>query len=383
MPKQPALPARQGNDIFREVTVPATGQVLQMTYWDLWFVVVLFNQFGGDWEQMVNHFRQEARGANGRYSTEPKLSHLRQLRQSLAQAGLPAEAVLGETGADWLKQEKRRAKTRILDKSPSRAEMSPWMVYTPRTQHQQRTLRGYWDKFAVSPQQYAEPFAHLFKNSGWYHEDETFNLERKLSAFVQKRLARASCDEAAALYRAVMTVIIEKIEQIDDSYGNIGDFYEGIFKAYTSLPRADLAMSLADFFQDVMELLIWEDYGFVYQITPAFLAGLSPHEAALVENILRAQWQELFDLDLGYQAEEALTLLGYLCAQHQQFEQFVDLARAMGCHHWQRITMMADMAEQQQRPDLALAVYEAALAERGMHERFLRDKYEALKQRVK
>ncbi len=371
----------RGNELFREIIAPETGQSLQITYWDLWFIVALLNEFEGDWEQMIDHFRQEVRGINAWYWAEPVLSHLRQLRQMLTEAGLSADAVLGEEKADLLKRTRRKAQTKILKNAPSRRDMSPWMIYTPRVKRYERALRGHWHRFAVSPERYAKPFAHLFKSSGWYHEDETFNLERRLSAFVNKRLDRASLDEKVALYRAVMTVVLEKIEQIDDSYGVIGQFYGQIFEDYTALPRDELTMTLTDFFQDLMELLIWEDYGLTYMEQPAFFASLIPAEVPLVETLLRSQWQELLGLDLFYQAEEALTMLGMLCTQQQQFEQFIDLARAMGTRHWKRITTMAEMAEEHQHPDLALAVYEAAMGP-GMHEGFLREKYEELKKRI-
>ncbi len=42
---------------------------------------------------------------------------------------------------------------------------------------------------------------------------------------------------------------------------------------------------------------------------------------------------------------------------------------------------MAERAEQEQQPNLALTVYEAALRS-GSHEKFLREKYEKLKKRL-
>ena len=96
--------------------------------------------------------------------------------------------------------------------------------------------------------------------------------------------------------------------------------------------------------------------------------------AHLVDEILAVQWRELANLDLVYQAENALTMIGMLCTQQRLFERFVDLAKAMGTREWQRITTMAEMAEAHGRYDLARAVYEAAMSP-GMHERFLREKY--------
>ena len=101
----------------------------------------------------------------------------------------------------------------------------------------------------------------------------------------------------------------------------------------------------------------------------------------MAENILRAQWHELSDLGLEYEAEKALTLLGMLNTQQKQFDHFVDLARQMGSRQWQRITSMSAMAEKHRRYDLALAVYEAGL-EPGQPEAYLCKQYAELQERL-
>ncbi len=167
------------------------------------------------------------------------------------------------------------------------------------------------------------------------------------------------------------------MDMVDDSYGVIGALTEDIFIRYIEFDRSSLGMSLADFFQDLIEWLIWEDYGFTYEEKPAFFGGLAPSEVILVDEILEEQWHELGHFELVYQAEEALTMIGMLCTEQHLFERFVDLARAMGTRGWKRITTMSEMAEKLGRYDLARAVYEAAMGP-GMHERFLSEKYAEL-----
>ncbi|MGB0384801.1 MAG: hypothetical protein ACPGWR_08270 [Ardenticatenaceae bacterium] len=104
-------------------------------------------------------------------------------------------------------------------------------------------------------------------------------------------------------------------------------------------------------------------------------------ERICTQAILGEQADDLFALEITYHAEKALTMLGLLCTQHQQFDKFVALAKEMGTRHWERITTMSEMAEKNQRPELALAVYEAAL-QPGYHEEYLREKYNALKKRI-
>jgi len=56
-------------------------------------------------------------------------------------------------------------------------------------------------------------------------------------------------------------------------------------------------------------------------------------------------------------------------------ERFEELAQEMGTRAWQRIIVLADRAVKKRKRTLAAAVFEAALGP-GMHERFLREKYE-------
>lgn len=140
-------------------------------------------------------------------------------------------------------------------------------------------------------------------------------------------------------------------------------------------------MPLEILLQDLIELMIWEDYAGTDTGEPIFFAGLASHEVPLVESILQEQWDELRELELDYQAEEALTMLGMLYQQQQIFDKFVPMAKAMGTRQWKRITTMSEMAEKHGRYDLALAVYEACLGP-GFHEKFLREKYEGLKSRL-
>jgi hypothetical protein len=54
------------------------------------------------------------------------------------------------------------------------------------------------------------------------------------------------------------------------------------------------------------------------------------------------------------------------------------LAPHMGTRQWKRIVVLADRAVKKRKRTLAVAVFEAALSP-GMHEGFLRKKYEPLK----
>jgi hypothetical protein len=291
------------------------------------------------------------------------------------------DQILAETDPPFLQKQARKAQTKVVEMRFQPWEKSPWMINTPRRQRQGRAMRGYWSHFSVSPVQYAGPLERQYKTSGYYNENQSFGLERKLSAFLRKYSAGASLSQLVALYRAFLTVVIVKMGTVDDSFGVIGELYGEVFDRYIQIDRRELGMPLLIFFQDLIELLIWENYAFTWKKEGPLFAGLAPDEIPLVESILRQQWQELGELELDYQAEKTLTLLGSFYMQQRAFEQFVPMAEAMGTRAWERITTMAELAEQHGKTDLSVAVYEASLGP-GRHQEFLRDKYEELKTRL-
>jgi hypothetical protein len=370
---------RYGNDLYWEIRPPGARKPLKITYWDLWIALILVREFDGDWESLIDHFRAEKSGYSFRmYKAEEVLNHLRLLRQTLDRAGLTVEDILAQADPDVLKKQYRKARRKVLEMGYQDRERSPWMIHTPGKQRQARAMRGYWNHFPVSPQGYAGELENRYKTSGMYSEAQSFALERKLSAFVRKREARASLAERFALYRAFVTVVVEKMGMVDDSGGAVGELSQEMFEVYVQLDRSALDMPLEILLQDLVELMIWEDYAFTDTGKPIFFGGLATHEVPLVESILHGQWDELRELELDYQAEEALTMLGMLYREQQMFEKFVPIAKAMGTREWQRITAMSELAEEQGRVDLAVAVYEACFGP-GLHEDFLREKYRELK----
>jgi len=369
---------RQGNDIFCEIQIPNSSGTLIVSNWDMWFLVVLINEFNGDWEELSSSFHQRLKRPSSRDNAESKLSHLLHLKKTMEHADINPIVVLGEGSEALLKKEKRAAINKIIKQVPREKEKSYWMIHTPRYVREKRALRGYWICFPVSPEIYAEPLTKKFKTRGYYKEKESFGLEKRLSSYLNKQSWSTSKPELIALFRAFLTVMLEKIEMVDDSYGVIGQLYEDIFSNYIVVPRLDIGLSSADFLQDILELLIWEDYGFMTNATPQFFANLSSDDAAIAKNILQIQQSELAALELVYQAEQALTLLGMLAVQQEWFSQFATLAQKMGTRAWKRITTMAEAAEAAGDLVLATAVYQSALSSPGMHQNYIQEKQEVL-----
>ena len=73
-----------GNDLYRQVGSPGACQPLQVSYWDLWIVLVLSGQFGGNWDEMIDPFRPKNGGLSRRDEAEDLLNHLRLFLKSMS-----------------------------------------------------------------------------------------------------------------------------------------------------------------------------------------------------------------------------------------------------------------------------------------------------------
>jgi hypothetical protein len=194
-----------GNDVYREITLPSASHRFKVTYWSLWIALILDVQFGGNWDQLIEHLRAKRQEHYQRDEVEGVLNHVRLLRQALAGEGLTVGDILSGADPAFLKAQARTARRKILEIQFEYTEKSPWMIETPRKQREERAMRGYWSHFPVSPDEYAHLLERQYKSSGYYSEGESFGLERKLSRFLEKHERDASLAQLFALYRAFLT----------------------------------------------------------------------------------------------------------------------------------------------------------------------------------
>jgi hypothetical protein len=356
----------------------ASEQALALSYWDLWFALVADADFDGSWDRFVAHLQWQKKQGGASRLAERKLSHLRDLQRRLRQADVEISAIVAQI--DQLPVELRRARNQVLTREPREYEWSDAMRHTPRQRHYAHALRGFWPFFPVSPASYAERLASQFTTRGWFSENQSFGLARKLDTFLDDVASLIHHDkyaQAQAMLRAFLTVVIELMEVADDSYGCIGDSFHGGFATYLALPLHETGIEAMVFFHDLLTLLIWEDYGLTYDQTARYFERLTPAEGDLCLDYVRRQMRELKEDDLDYQDEHALTLLGQVAAEQNRFELFEELAKAMGTREWKRIIVLADRAIKKRKCKLAVTVLEAALSP-GRHEGFLRKKYEQL-----
>ena len=373
-------PTPLGTD--KALTLPSSkGRTLALSYWDVWFVLVAVKDFGGDLDRLANHLGEKPTFMSfDQRSAERKRNHLRDLNRRLEGASVTPDQIANAAG-DLAKTEIRRALKKVKESCHREREWSLPMRNTPRKRRSEHALRGYWPHFPVSPEPYAEKIDSHFNTETFYPERATSRLSDKLDRYVEQanNLSNSGKSaEAQALLRAWMTVIIELLSHADDSSGSIGDCFDDGFAAYLKIPLDGTGIDEEVFFPDLLDFLIWEDYGLTNDRIEGYFKGLNEDQADLCVEYLRHEVAALRDDDLEYQSEEALTLLGQVIGEQERFDLFEDLAREMGSREWQRVIRLADRAVKKRKRPLACKVFEAALT-KGSHLDFLTKKYEQLK----
>jgi hypothetical protein len=377
-PDAPKRPTIVGTDLALTVPTPQ-GRSLALSYWDLWFALIAVTMHEGDLGRLAKRIKEEKGLYYDRDSIERKRCHLRDLERRLEEASIaPAEVV--DAAGDLARAEKRRALKKVMDPLHREQESSEPMRDTPRRRRHPRALRGYWDRFPVSPRPYYEKIASHYRSKGFYSEGMSFRIARTLDRYAEeagKLLEAGQAAQAQALLRGWMTVIVELMERADDSGGSIGMSFDEGFRAYLKIPLDRTGIADAVFFPDLLDFLIWEDYGLTDDGIEGYFRRLDSHQADLCIEHLRHEVAGLLEDDLEYQSEEALTLLGRVVAEQDRFDEFEAVARWMGSRAWRRIVRLVDRAMKERKKPLALRVLEAAMTE-GSHLKFLTEKYEKL-----
>ena len=223
-PKAPKKPTILGTD--HALTLPtARGTSLHLSYWDLWFGIVAVLMHNGDLDRLAKQIKDEKSMIHyDRKSIERKRCHIRDLKRRLVEASvIPGDIVLA--AVDLVKTEKQRALKKVMESIHREQELSEPMRNTPRKRRFDHALRGYWDRFPVSSEPFAEKVGAHFRSKGLYSKNASSRISRTLDGYVEKAKKLREAGKAAqaqALLRGWMTVIIELIQKADDSFGSSG-----------------------------------------------------------------------------------------------------------------------------------------------------------------
>jgi len=339
------------------------------TYWDRWLLRLAVDDAGGI-AGVAAQLEQRRRRKNF-YETdaEAKLAQLADLTARLQRLGLEPREVLGEQDAID-KGLIRRAHEKVFKQTGGRFTTA--MHDTPRRRLRERAMRGHWKGFPVSPSGFER---ELLSQVGGQHPlgwRETGWLADAVESVVDDTASSLSSDgERLAIHRAAMTVIVESMERVDDSGGDMGTTFSKIWENFRSLPWEQAGMPAAVFFRDVIEFTVWEDYGLVEGLAE-FFQGREPDDAVVIETVFTDIIPELRAGGFDYQEDKALRLRVDFLVALGMYDRFVEAAAELGARAWIPIMAMAEAATKAGKRDLALAVF-AAADQPGIQQEHLRE----------
>ena len=287
---------------------------VQFCHWDRWLLRLALDEPKG-LQSIAREFRCRAiaqRNSGG--VAETMLAQIADLESRLACLGVAPEQVLDEAErmSEWLHH---KAFRRVWHATSIRHATTA-MNRTPRKVLEARAFTGYCPAFPVSPQPYLATLCAVL-GDGWYDYRGT-GLAVMLLEQAGDRLLRDARgdDERLAIHRAMLTASIRAMGQVNDSLDELGQHFRDHEHVYLELLRGYLARP--DIIRDLLELVVWEDYGLFNAVEP-FLCGLSELHADLAVRDLAKIIAELRSSALDHQLEKAQRLRRVLVAAAERF----------------------------------------------------------------
>ena len=347
------------------------------SHWDLWFAAVAVSDHDGSFDDLEARLVAQLRSHVGRQGAESKLSHLADLRSRLEAAGFSAaDLATPEVLAD--KRVLARARKKVSDDWVEGRAMTPAMVETPRVRLVRRARYGRWSAFPVDPERYYTSFRrhvevkdHISKYKSFTAVDR---VEDRLRSLDKPSLTPA---QRLALYRAFHTAGLELADRADDSHGNVGQLRRDAWHTYLGIDWQATGLAAEDYWADVCDLAVFEDYALDYQEETLPWRGVPAGHAELIEGLLLDLAAECRSHYLHYHAEEALQQLAWLAVGGRRFSWYVEAAARLGSDQWMPIEAMAESALRSGRQELAVEVFRAA-DRPGFHQRHLHQRCLAL-----
>jgi hypothetical protein len=270
--------------------------------WDRWLLRLALDEPNG-LRSVVDTFQQRARRP-GRADTdaEAMLAQLVDLEARLAQIGCAPKDVLTdiERSSTWLHD---KAFKRIWHARPIHRTAA--MTRTPRNLLETRAREGNWAAFPASPAPYFARLRPIYQNL--YIDRRGIGSVVLLLRIEGDRMlaAATSGNEVLAVRRAIIGAGIEAMANVDDSGGELAQHFRD--EEHTYLEQLDVYLDRPGILRDLLELVIWEDYGLFHHVE-VFLESLPERAADSGVRELARTIAELRAAGLDYQVSKAQRL---------------------------------------------------------------------------
>lgn len=342
------------------------------THWDVWMCLVAERDFGGDLGRLADAIVIATPSYASTIRWERLTSHLDDLAVRLPERGLAVAEL-----ASWASHDPKllaKARRKILHQDLSGRDLTPAMRDTPRRRLRTRALFGAWPSFPVSPDGAYADFAAEIEQRDWYGETATLHLAGRLVRLAARLDERARGDPASrlALWRALVSAGYEAFARCDDSSGELGRLVGAAVETYTGIGWQVTPIDRGVYYRDLCELLVWEEYGVLFERERRAFRRVPRRDAERVAAILQELADEHGRARLFHQRDEAHELVAWLYLATRRIESFPAAAELIGSEAWRPIEEMARAALDTGRVEIARRVFTAA-DRPGFHRERLRE----------
>lgn len=335
----------------------------QWSHWDRWFCLACVLTADGDWDALEDEVvRRHRRRSLGSRDWERKRSHLIERRNRLAEAGLSAEELAGDTSDAKLRE---KALRKVLDQGLAGRDLTPAMRDTPRDRLQTRALRGHWAAFPASPEPLCEAFADVLDGGG-----SSFRRAVELEALVGEAHQERDGDPAGqlAVWRGLLTAGVEAyLAGLRDSDGAVGSLLSDALDTYVDLPWREAGIDPQDYWADLCEWSVWEHWGIRSVWDGVVFRQARRDEVPLIDGLLQRLDREHAAERLDYEADDAAQLRAWLAIATARRSLFVPVAERLRAEWWIPVDAMGRAAVEAGDVRLAREVYATAIAGGGLH----------------
>ena len=126
-------------------------------------------------------------------------------------------------------------------------------------------------------------------NRSWDFMKDLEDVKHKIDALVKDGQA----ERAVSLYKLFLSGCYEKADEIDDSGGNLGMFFEDLFCAWINA-RQKAKYNSAETIQNILRWMDNDDYGFCYEIERTAVKVLNKESVRLFEAAIKSRFEKAF-----------------------------------------------------------------------------------------
>jgi hypothetical protein len=220
----------------------------------------------------------------------------------------------------------------------------------------QRALRGYWDRFPVSPAPYESSIASEL-GGVFYDGYSSLVLSNAVHDTVDDTVAAAlrgnsSAATKLAVYRSALTAMHGALEWVDDSSGCLGGAAQQVVESYRRTDWRASGIAANTYLRDIIEFAVWEDYGIIDELE-GFFVDLSTTEREVALDAIRQLGEELSAARMEYPLDKLRDIHVTLLIEQRMWSEMEALAVEIRERRWHPIARMALAAERRRRKPLA------------------------------